>query len=215
MKRFILSLVILLGFCASVNAEDYLHIPYKNIKEEGKIKYENGIWSDKVAKRETPYFIKLTSEGTGNYSEFYNSDGQFAFSTGTQYEFIHKGNLIGYSNHDLKFYEFGCNDDLKCKRKLTEEEIQELFPDFKIVKISEFSKNTNSLKVKKDKSNYKVLLLNDTDRNFYHYSFTSGNSKFDTYKLKGLLNIKKRGMIQFSHFGDNTKDFPWFILLVR
>lgn len=215
MKRFFICTLLTMLVTASVQAAELLNIPYKNIKEGGKLKYENGVWSDKVAKRETPYFVKFISDGTGNYSEFYNSDGQFAFTTGTQYEFIYKGSLIGYSNHDLKFYELGCNNDLKCKRELTAEEVQTLFPDFKIVKISEFSKNTNSLKIKKDKAHFRVILLNDTDRYFYHYSFTSGNSKFETYPLKGFLNIKKRGMIQFSHFGDNTKNFPWFILLIR
>ena len=98
---------------------------------------------------------------------------------------------------------------------MTEEEVQALFPDFKIIKISEFSTNTNSLKIKKDKRNLKIIILNDTDRNFYNYSFTSGNSKFELYPLTGFINIKKRGMIQFSHFGDNTKNNPWFILLIR
>lgn len=215
MKRIFLSLVALLSMSASVQAAEFLNIPYKNIKEEGKLKYEDGVWTDKVARRETPYFIKFISDGTGSYSEFFSSDGQFAFTTGTQYEFVNKGDLIGYSNQDLKFYEFTLSGRTAERRELTEEEVQALFPDFKIVKISEFSPNTNSLKIKKDKVNFKVILLNDTDRNFYHYSFTTDNSKFEIYPLRGFLNIKKKGMIQFSHFGDNTKNNPWFVLLVR
>ena len=115
----------------------------------------------------------------------------------------------------MKFYDYTYSDKLLTRRELTEEEVQALFPDFKIIKISEFSPNTNSLKIKKDKCNLKIILLNDTDRNFYHYSFSSDNSKFERYPLTGFINIKKRGMIQFSHFGDNTKNNPWFILLIR
>lgn len=215
MKKIFLSLIVLLSLISSAYAGDLLTIQYKNIKEEGKLKYENGEWVSKVAKRETPYFIKFISEGTGSYSEFYSSDGQFAFTTGTQYEFVHDGNLIGYSNQDLKFYEFAPSGRSAERRELTEEEIQTLFPNFKIVKISEFSQNTNSLKIKKSKSNFKIILLNDTDRNFYNYSFSSGNAKYFTYPLRGFLCVKKKGMIQFSHFGDNTKNYPWFILLVR
>ena len=98
---------------------------------------------------------------------------------------------------------------------MTEDEISELFPDYKIVKISDFSTNTNSLKLKKEGHDFKIIILNDTDKNFYHYSFSSNNGKFETYPLTGFINVTKKGMFQFSHFGDNTESTPWFILLVR
>ena len=101
------------------------------------------------------------------------------------------------------------------KKELTEEEVQKLFPDFKIIKISEFSPNTNSLKIKKHARNEKIIILNDTDRTFANYSFSSGNAKFNTYELAGFINVTKKGMIQFSHFGENTQATPWFILLLR
>ena len=115
----------------------------------------------------------------------------------------------------MKFYDFTYADGLLNRRELSVDEIASMFPDFKIIKFSEFSTNTNSLKVKKEGHNFKIILLNDTDRNFYHYSFSSGNGKFENYPLTGLINITKKGMFQFSHFGDNTKNNPWFILLVR
>lgn len=215
MKRFLLCLIAILNFSIAANASEILNLPYKNLKEEQKIKIENDCWTAKVPKQDSFYFIKFISDGSGNYSEFFASDGQFAFSTGTQYEFIHKGDLIGYSNHDLKFYAYTFIDGKIVQRKLTEEEIQAMFPDFTIVKISEFSQHTNSLKIKKNAVPLKLILLNDTDKCFYHYSFSSGNSKFEKYPLTGFLNIKKKGMIQFSLFGDNTKENPWFIILVR
>ena len=205
----------MLAMVLCVNAEEFLQIPYKNIKEESKLKIENGVWTNKVAKKEQDYLIKFISDGSGNYSEFYNSDGSFAFTTDCQYEFLHKGKLIGYSNQDLKFYDFILEDGKVNKRELSVEEVAELFPDYKIVKISDFSTNTNSLKLKKEGHNFKILVLNDTDKNFYHYSFSSNNGKFNTYPLTGFINVTKKGMFQFSHFGDNTESTPWFILLVR
>ena len=80
-----------------------MNIPYKNIKEEDKIKLNNDVWTNKISRRDSDYFVKIVSDGTGSYSEFYNSDGTFAFTTGCQYEFLYKGDLIGYSNQDLKF----------------------------------------------------------------------------------------------------------------
>lgn len=215
MKKIFLSIMLSLGICFSVNAAELISIPYNNLKEETKLKLFEDTWTAKVDRKDTDYFIKFISDGSGSYSEFYKSDGTFAFTTGCQYEFIHNGDLIGYSNQDLKFYDFSYNDGMLNRRELTPDEVQTLFPDYKIIKISEFSPNTNSLKVKKEGHNFKIIILNDTDRNFYHYSFTSGNAKFKVYPLTGFINVTKKGMIQFSHFGDNTKSNPWFILLVR
>ena len=214
MKK-IFCLFILLGYTLSAQAADLLSIPYKNIKEEGKLKVFEDVWTTNVNRKDSDYFIKFISSGTASFSEFYKSNGDFAFTTGCQYEFIHNGDLIGYSNDYLKFYDFSYLDGQVNKRELSPDEVQALFPDFKIIKISEFSPNTNSLKIKKDKHNFKIIILNDTDRYFYNYSFTSGNSKFKKYPLAGFIDIKKKGMMQFSHFGDNTKEWPWFILLVR
>lgn len=184
---------------------------YDFIDDGARLINDGQNWT-KVKKGEN-YFQKKVSDGSGNYSEFYSPNGEFLFSTGTQYEFINNGSLIGYSNHDLKFYEFTMNDEILEQRELSIDEVQNLYPKYEIIKISDFSNNTNSLKVKKGKG--KFLLLNDTDRYFYHYGFTSNNAKFKQSPLKGFIEVKKSGMIQFSHFGDNTKANPWFILLVR
>lgn len=198
-----------------VDARDLQNIDYKNIKPNSKIAYVDGIWTTKVNRKLQDYFVKETSIGTSNFSEFYSPDGSFLFSTGTQYEFIKDGGLIGYSNSDLKFYEYRMYGDLLQQRELLEEEVKELFPKYDIIRISDFSPKTNSLKIKKNKRNMKLILLNDTDSYFYHYDFTSNNAKFKKYFLKGFLDIRKKGMIQFSHFGDNTRENPWFVLLVR
>ena len=215
MKKILLSLIVMFATVLCANAEELLQIPYKNIKEESKLRIENDVWTNKINKKEQDYLIKFISDGSGNYSEFYNSDGTYAFSTDCQYEFLHKGDLIGYSNQDLKFYDFTYAEGKLNKRELTEDEISALFPDYKIVKISDFSTKTNSLKLKKEGHDFKIIILNDTDKNFYHYSFSSNNGKFETYPLTGFINVTKKGMFQFSHFGDNTESTPWFILLVR
>ncbi len=215
MKKILLSSFLFFLFALSVNADEMLSIPYKNIKEEAKLKLIENTWTTNIKRNDADYFIKIISDGTGSYSEFYKSNGAYAFTTGCQYEFVIDGRLIGYANQDLKFYEISYADGNMSKRELSAEEVGELFPDFKIIKISEFSPNTNSLKVKKEGHNFKIIILNDTDRNFYNYSFTSGNAKFKIYPLTGLINVTKKGMIQFSHFGDNTKVNPWFVLLVR
>ena len=118
-------------------------------------------------------------------------------------------------NQDLKFYDFSIIDDEVIRRTLSEEEVQELFPKFHIIKVSEFNFHTNYIKIKKDIGTHKLLILNDTNLDFEQYTFSSGNSKFNTYQLSGFIDIKKKGMIQFSHCRENTDIYPWYILLVR
>lgn len=208
-------LVLLLSSCISVNAADFKEIDYKNLKDGAKISTVGLNWTKKVERKASNYFVKKVAEGELKYSEFYSPEGIFLFSMGTQYEFIHKGSLIGYSNQDLKFYEYFMNEGLLEQRELTIDEIEKLFPDYKIIKISEFSTSTNCLKVKKNKRTEKIILLNDTDRIFNNYGFVTNNSKLERYRLKGFINVKRKGMIQFSKFGDNTKNSPWYVLLIR
>ena len=140
---FILSLLFLI---APVFANDIQQIKYKNIDNGSKITTDENLWTTKINRKNKNYFIKRISEGNINFSEFYSPQGEFLFSTATNYEFIHKGSLIGYSNNDLKFYEFSMKKGLLEQRELIFEEVQELFPEYKIVKISDFSE-TNSYKI--------------------------------------------------------------------
>lgn len=214
-KKLFLTAILSVGICLSVSAAKMNELPYKNIKEGQRLTYsEDGIWSI-ADKKAVDYFTKKISEGTSNFSEFYSPEGKFLFSTGCNYEFIYTGSLIGYSNSELKFYQFTMDNGILEQRELAQDEIETIFKDFKTVKISEFTSSTNSMRLKKNKRHYKIMLLNDTDRYFYHYGFTSNNAEFNTYPLRGFLDITKKGMIQFSRFGDNTKENPWFILLVR
>lgn len=212
LKSFIFYLLAFSTFTIlSINATTFGEIDYKNIKDNAKIVESSGIWTQKVDKKTNDYIVKKISSGRLNYSEFYSKQGDFLFSTGTQYEFIYKGSLIGYSNSELKFYEFTMNDGILKQRELEVVEVAELFPKYKILKMSEFGE-TNSKKIKKKT---KLILLNDTDRIFDNYGFTTNNSKFALYPLKGFINIEKKGMIQFSRFGENTKNYPWFVILAR
>ena len=214
MKKFLIIFLIFL-FCNSCYAQDIKKIKYKNLKDNAKITTDGNIWTKKVNKK-NDYYIKKSSLRTSNFSEFYFKTGEMAFSTATQYEFLHKGALIGYSEIDLKFYEFRIENGILEQRELSEEEIKELFPNFRIIKISEFSPYTDSLKIKKEgRKSLKLILLNDTPQSFYYYKFSTNNSKFNIYPFLGFIEIKKKGMIEFSHYDDITGKVPHYILLIR
>lgn len=205
--------ILILSFFILMPCFAIENIDYKNIEDGAKISFDGFNWTSKIKRKDLNYFVKKVSSGTSNFSEFYSPENNFIFSTGTQYEFIHNGSLIGYSNNDLKFYEFDFKDGILTQRELTENEVTSLFPKRKIVKISQFSKSTNSLKIKKPRGKLKLILLNDTDRYFYNYLFTTNNSEFEQYKLKGFLDVNKKGMIQFS--SKINTNAGWFVLLVR
>lgn len=90
MKKIFLSLVIMGGLLLSAEAVSVKNISYDNIKENSKVSYNAELdkWSDNVSRKETDYYKKTISVGSGNYSEFLNPDETLAFSTGCNYEFI-------------------------------------------------------------------------------------------------------------------------------
>ena len=208
MKRLFLIFVIFCMTLIPVKADsfDIDCIKYKPLKDKSKITYDelNGTWSDKINKK-NPYFIK--TKILDDYYEYQTPQKETAFITGASYEFIKDGALIGYSNKDFRFYEYEYNEGNITARELSLEEVEKLLPDVRIIAMSEFNKNTNSIKIKKTKLNYYLFIYNDTDVDLEGYEFTSGNAKFETFRIRGLINITKKGMIQFS--GVNTGVNSW------
>ena len=214
MKRIVLTFLLSLAVVLSVNAKNMPDVKYKNIGNKDKISYnsETNVWSKKVDKKQGNYFIK--TKGFGDFYDYLDSDKNFAFSTNCEYEFIYNNSLIGYSNREMKFYDITYINGGLSKRVLNKEEVESIFSDYKVVALSEFSSLTNSLKIKKHLSDLKLILLNDTDKTFDTYTFTSGNAKFEQYDLRGFLMVKSTGMIQFSRLGEHD-DKLWYVLLIR
>ena len=100
-------------------------------------------------------------------------------------------------------------------KELDSYEVSALFEDFHVITISEFSKSTNVFKIKRKRNEEKIMILNDTNNLFENYKFTTNNAKFEKYNINNTIGVTKSGMIQFSKSGENSKYYPWFILLVR
>ena len=215
MKKAILIFLMFFIQHASVYADNSSMIPYKNIRNKTDIYYDadNDKWLTKFNKKDTEYFTKTQL----NDSEIYylNNNGEYAFKTECDLEFIKNGKFICYSNNDMKFYNLIYTNGELIQNTLSSDDVKKLFPNYRIIAISEFSPNTNSFKFKKKRITEKLILLNDTNRKFDDYEFSTGNAKFDTCNLKGFLSVSKNGMIQFSRFWKNSEEYPWYILLVR
>ena len=146
---------------------------------------------------------KKTTEGSGNYSEYYYGNGKLAVALKSNFEFIKDGQLIGVDNAGLKYYKISYNTKSKkfVETPLSEKELQKLFPNAKIVKISQFTNNEYTL----NKPFFKertILLLNDTDKYFHKYTYTP--SSVQTTDIKGLITVKHIGKVKFSLYGDKT-----------
>ena len=214
MKKIFFTLFLSLIIALSATAQNMPDLKYKNIGNKDKIFYNpaTNIWSKKADKNNTVSYMKI--KGFGDFYDYLDSDKNFVFSTNCEYEFIYNNSFIGYSNRDLKFYDITYINGGLGKRELTREEVEEIFPEYKIVALSEFSDKTNSLKIKKHLKDLKIILYNDTQNTFDNFVFTSGNSKFEQYSLRGFLKVSSPGMIQFSRLGERD-DNLWYVLLIR
>ncbi|MCM1010648.1 MAG: hypothetical protein NC390_07220 [Fusobacterium sp.] len=196
--------VLALGAFAQRNIDtDY---STQTIYENNQVIYspQAEVWAlDGVAENRV-VLTKKVSNGTGNYSEYYGADDEIAFSFGTGAEFLYNDKLIAQDIYSLKFYSVFFNPLMQKfdKRNVTNVGLQKVFPDAKIVNVSDFK--NDKIRVKKPLFKpVKILLVNDTPEYFYKYRFQGDN--FEAYNVAGLLNIKKMGTIKFSHAGEDFK----------
>ena len=161
---------------------------------QAKIWTKGGMTDDRIV------LTKKMSPGSGGYSEYYYNDGKIAVPLTSNFEFLFDGKLITVNNADLEFNEIVYENGIFSEQPLPVEEIQKIFHDVEIVKISQFENGEITIKKGwfKEKT---VLLLNDTDLTFYKYSYRPDNSIKNPY-ITGLITLKKRGKITFSHYGD-------------
>ena len=214
MIKKLLGFIFVFTLCMSAFASEFKQLPYDDIKDGDKIKQtETQGWTDKVKHKDLEVYVKL---GSKLYQGLNVTDSnENIFDTECDYIFINNDKLYGYSEKDLKFYDISKTDDNFIKNELTTEEVAALFKDFRIIMISDFSTTTNVYRFKKGRGEEKIMLLSDKDIDFSDYTFTTNKAKFNQYNTSNAIGITKTGLIQFSKYGENTQDLPWFILLVR
>ena len=211
MKKILYTFFVFLLSLTLVSANEVSGMKYKDIKLKSKITYDENGWS--YAKKSDNYFIK--TEGFGDYYDYLNKDKSYAFTTDCKYEFLYNKKLIGYSDKDFVFYEFDYSNGVLTRKPVPEEEIKNFLSGYRIVKLSEFSPYTNSLKIKKGLGSLRLLVLNDIGIDMTEYGFTSGNMKFETFSIAGAVRISSAGMLQLSKDGAKSSQIPWFVILVR
>lgn len=203
MKKFLtglFTLILTLCFTSIANACDIEGL-YNNYQAVYIPKINR--WSTAGMAPGRILLTKKTSIGTGNYSEYYYGNGKLAIALKSNFEFILDEKLYGVDNAGLKYYQITYNKKTKkfTEKQLSEKELQKLFPNAEIVKISQFTNNEITIKKQafKDKE---ILLLNDTDKYFHKYTYKP--AKVQPTDIKGLIKVKHIGTVKFSLFGDKT-----------
>lgn len=163
----------------------------------------SGIWSNGSMVEDRIVFTKHISSGSGSYSEYVSP--QKTLFMPTTYEFLYEGRLIGYTQHDLKFYEVKYEDNDFNIAELSPEQVGRLFEGLEIITAS--SALDGELEVSKLPWEEKTfMLLNDTPESYYHYSFE--DFKNFGHPFKSVLKVNKAQKIVFSHFGANDEQNP-------
>ena len=145
---------------------------------------------------------------------FHSKDNQYIIDQIVFYdENSHMTYKLGNSQGTMNYYSWYKYQNKKfVSELLTQEEIQKLYPEYKIIKVSEFKNNEITIN-KKFFEKINVLLLNDTEQSFYKYSYkpASVNPEY----IKPFIHISHPGKIIFSHYGNDTKETPALKIIVK
>ena len=207
MKKVLLSL-LLFSFSSTVFADENT---FNLIKNEDKVFYsqENSIWLKEPETNNEQILTKTLFEGAGSYSIYNKEDGSLAFALATDCELINNGKLIIVDNNILKYYKLEYNGRSIEQIELTDEEIQEVFPEAEIFKLSQIESDNKIWLHKPFRKERTLILVNDTDKFFHGINCKSKNVQ--NPEIKGLIKISRYGIIRFTHFGEYKGNLTFYI----
>lgn len=207
MKKILISLLLLIG-CnlafANPNEYDVIYHEYQAIYTPS----ENS-WSAESIADDSIVLKKELIEGAGSYSRYNYEDGHLAFALATDCELIKDNKLIIVDNNLLKYYKMTYNGDSFEQEPLSPEELQQLFPQAEIFKISLIDKDNKTWLHKPIFKKRTILLYNDTDR-FFH-KISCKNKNVQDSELKGLITFSRYGFYKFTHFGEHKGKLIFYV----
>ena len=180
MKRCLFIFVFLC--CSSCLAFDY-----NAIQDNSEVVYSPAFlqWSLACAHKDDIVLKKSEMGYITDYTELrLNSD----------FQFLYLGRFLGVDNSNLKYYELEYINDSFVERALTYEEVQEIFSDFDVLKISDFTRGTYTI-INHCDEKY-VLLYNDTEQSFANYVVLP-EVYFASFGINGIIRLPNRGKILF------------------
>lgn len=204
MRRFLLVLFFGFFLVAPSLAENI----YPDIPENATLYYS--VYDKKWSATPSSNTIKLVKHytlGANKFSEYVI--GELRFDANSTKEFLFKGDLIGYNKNTLKFHRLYFENETLKEETLNEKELKELFPDYEIIRISQFK--DNSIKLKRNPFNPKTyLIMNDTNTMFYNYRLKGVDNTFEEFNCVFTPKFNN-GKIEFSTSNKSVTYTPYYI----
>lgn len=196
LAKLFLTFSVLMSINCALCAQDFegLYDGYQAVYLPSVKAWATGAMSD-----DRVVLTKKTADGTGSYSSYLTGDGKVAINLNSNFEFIKDNMLVAVDNAKLKYSKVVYDGSFK-EVPLTDSELQELFPEAQIVKISQFKNNEYSVKLPLFKKG-EILLVNDTDKYFHKYTFKP--SSVQKTDVKGLITLPRFRKATFSLYGSN------------
>lgn len=207
MKKILVYLLLFVSINivnANPNSYDVIYDEYQAVYSPSEKAWSaGGMADDKIV------LTKKLYEGEGEYSKYYHSNGNLAFTLTTGCEIIIDGKLILVDNNLLKFSQMIYDNGDFIEVSLNEEEIRNLFPDADLIKISTIDDDNKTWLYKPFFKKKKVLLYNDTDK-FFH-KITCKTKGVQDENIKALVTFSRFGAYRFEHFGEYKGKLIFYI----
>lgn len=207
MKKLLLTLLVCFVSALSASAYDY-------VKVNQSVFYnpETAQWTFEKQSDDDIELINHSFVGSGGYQEFLSKKGEVLIDPNFNISYIENGKFIAIDSQNLKFYNYSFEDGKFVGKELSADCLAKLYPQYEVVKISDFKDNKIVL-YKKLFTKKNFLIVNDTDKSFYKYSYRP--KYVNPSYIKPFLHVPHRGKIEFSHYGDNDKNAPALKIYVR
>lgn len=158
--------------------------------------------------------------GNGGYTSYHLITGNVLvpkedvwIGEGSQ-EFIKNKKLYSYYPKSFEFYELVFNGVNFKPRKLSEKEIQALFKNYTIIKVSKLEKGTLTLNFSKLKNKY--MILNDSGDDFYKYYVVPNESKkMEIGDFSNQFILKNKVDIKIQRLEGCSKAYPCYEIKVK
>lgn len=159
-------------------------------------------------------------EGNGGYTTYQLLTGNAQvpkedvwIGEGSQ-EFLRDKALYSYFPKNFEYYQVIFNGVKFVPRKLSIEEVQNLFDGYKIIKVSELQKGTYSFKYSKKDDRY--IVLNDVGESFYkYYIVPNDNKKLEIEEFSNKFKVSDSVDIKIQRLEGCSKAYPCYEICVK
>lgn len=123
-------------------------------------------------------------------------------------EFLSEGRLLSYYPKNFEFHEIKFNGVSFVSQKLSKSQIEEIFPGYTVVSLSDISKKTD---FSISKTGKKYIIINDKGDNFYKYFIIPNDSKnLQLGDFSNQFEIKNRIIINIQRLEGCSKSYPCY-----